>query len=74
MAADAEKKETKAVKKESVYEATYTIPELLKAAETEFETTSVVVRAALKQAGKKSYTLNEAKKLIERMKHKEVRA
>ena len=56
------------------YEATYTIPELLAAAATEFKTTTVIVRAALTKAGKSAYTLKEAKELIDKMKNKEVKA
>ncbi|MBR5193086.1 MAG: hypothetical protein IKW37_01510 [Bacteroidaceae bacterium] len=67
--ASAEKKQ--AVKK---YEPTYTIPELVAAAKTEFKTTTVVVSAALTKAGKNAYTLEEAKQIINTMKNKEVKA
>ena len=56
------------------FETTYTVPELVAAATTEFETSTIVVKAALTKGGKESYTMKEAKHLIERMKKKEVRA
>ena len=46
------------------YEATYTIPELVAAAATEFKTSTIIVRAALTKAGKESYTLREANQII----------
>lgn len=55
------------------YEPTYTMQELVDAA-ADFNTTSIVVRAALTKGGKDAYTMKEAKQLIERMKNKEVRA
>lgn len=65
--------DTKQVEKPKVaYEPTYTVEELLQAVE-EFKTTRIVVRAALKQAGKTEYTMKEAKQLIVRMKSKEVK-
>ena len=67
--ASSEKK--KAVTK---YEPTYTIPELVAAAKTEFKTTTVVVSAALTRAGKNAYTLEEATQIINKMKTKEVKA
>lgn len=74
MAAGNEKKqETKNVKSEKTFEATYTVEELVAAA-SEFNTNRVIVRAALHKAGKAAYTMREAKQLIERMKNKEVRA
>lgn len=60
--------------KKASTEAKYTIAELVGAAASEFGTTTVVVRAALKKGGKQSYTLKEAKQLIHRMKNKEVKA
>lgn len=68
------KKELTPVKKEKSFEATYTIPELMNAAKAEFNTSSIVVRAALSRAGKESYTMKEAKQIIEKMKKKEVKA
>lgn len=68
------KNETKAKETKKVFEATYTIPELVEAAKSEFNTTSIVVRAALAKAGKESYTMREAKQLVERFKNKEVKA
>ena len=62
------------VKPAPAFEATYTIPELLEAAATEFKTNRVVVRAALNKAGKETYTMNEAKRIINEMKNKEVKA
>lgn len=64
---------SKATKTEKAYEATYTIDELAAGA-AEFNTSSIVVRAALTKAGKESYTMKEAKQFIERMKNKEVKA
>ena len=64
------KKQQEAVK----FEATYTIEELVDAAKTEFHTNSIVVRAALTTAGKTTYTMKEARELINRMKNKEVKA
>lgn len=66
------KKDLTPVKKP--FEATYTIPELVNAAKTEFKTSRIVVRAALTKAGKEMYTMKEAKFIIERMKKKEVKA
>ena len=75
MANEADKKEVKVAKPEKkAYEATYTIPELISASASEFGTTSIVVRAALKKAGKYTYTMKEAKEIVEKMKKKEVRA
>lgn len=73
------KPEVKEVKKDLTpvkkpFEATYTIPELMNAAKTEFNTSSIVVRAALTKAGKEMYTMKEAKLIIEKMKKKEVTA
>lgn len=62
------------VKETKTFEASYTIPELVEAAKSEFNASSVLVRAALTKEGKKSYTLKEAKEVIERMKKKEVKA
>ena len=70
-----EKKEvTKAKETKKAYEATYTISELANAAKSEFNTTSIVVTAALTKAGKETYTMREAKQLVERFKNKEVKA
>lgn len=71
MASEKEAKSTKAAKS---FVATYTVPELVEAASSEFGTSSVIVRAALKKAGKKTYTMREAKQLVEKMKNKEVKA
>ena len=68
------KKDLIPVKKEKPFEATYTIPELVNASKSEFNTSSIVVRAALTKAGKEMYTMKEAKQLVERMKKKEVKA
>lgn len=65
-----EKKTTASAPKKE-FEATYTIAELLG---VDFGTSSVIVRAALKKGGKESYTMNEAKTLINTMKNKEVKA
>lgn len=82
MASDVEKKQPEkeakpvkvAEKPAKVFEATYTVEELLAASAVEFKTNRVIVRAALTKAGKKSYTMREAKALIEKMKNKEVKA
>lgn len=74
MSVNEEKQEAKTTKAQKVFEPQYTVEELVSAAKSEFDTTSIVVRAALEKAGKKSYTIREAKQLIERMKKKEVRA
>ena len=55
------------------FEATYTVKELIDAAQN-LGTSKIVVRAALTKAGKDEYTMKEATNLIERMKNKEVRA
>lgn len=65
--------ETKAKSPKKIFNPTYTIDELVAAA-AEFETSSVVVRAALTKEGKTSYTKVEATRLIRRMKNKEVSA
>ena len=74
----ADKQETKQDVKQTanqkkVYEPTYTIAELMEASK-EFETNSIVVRAALTKGGKETYTKKEASQLIERMKKKEVKS
>ena len=66
-------KEAKVVKSTKEYEATYTVEELVQSA-VNLGTTKTVVRAALTQGGKESYTMNEATKLIDKMKNKEVKA
>lgn len=74
MALKDDKKEAKIVKPaKREYEATYTVEELVQAA-ADFGASRILVRAALTKAGKDSYTMKEAKQLIERMKNKEVRA
>lgn len=59
---------------QKAYVPTYTISELLAATEKAFGTNKVVARAALTKAGKKAYTLEEAKQIIKKMKNKEVKA
>ena len=66
-------KEAKVVKPAKEYEATYTVEELVQSANN-LGTTKTVVRAALTQGKKESYTINEAKNLINKMKNKEVKA
>lgn len=78
MANEGKKQEAKTAKPAKDFEATYTVEELVAAA-TNLGTTKVVVRAALTQAGKDTYTMSEAMELINRMKtkktsNKEVRA
>lgn len=67
------KKEVTTAKKAKPFEASYTIPELVDVAKTEFNTSSIIVRAALTKEGKAAYTMKEARQLIDRMKKKEVR-
>ena len=55
------------------FEPVYTVAELVKAAKAEFNTSSIVVRAALKKAGQSTYTMAEARKVIDKMKSKEVK-
>lgn len=71
--ASTSKKQESTKQPQTPVEATYTIDELVAAAKTEFNTTSIIVRAALMKAGKHSYTIREAKQLVERMKNKEVK-
>lgn len=56
-----------------VYETKYTIEELAAAADA-FQTVAIVVRAALKTAGKTEYTMKEATEVITKFKNKEVKA
>ena len=70
---ETKKPEVKAEKAAPVFEAKYTMAELLDAAKN-LGTNRVVVRAALTSAKKDAYTMNEAKQLIDRFKHKEVNA
>lgn len=74
MAPDEKKQVVKTAEKpKKAFEATYTVDELVKAAD-DFKTSKVVVRAALTKAGKASYTMREASQLVEKMKNKEVKA
>lgn len=61
-------------KKETTYESKYGIEELAAAAKDAFGTSAIVVRAALKLAGKTEYTLAEAEKIVNKFKNKEVQA
>ena len=61
-------------KKEPIYESKYSMEELAKAAKEAFGTHALVVRAALKQAGKSEYTMAEATEIVEKFKNKEVKA
>lgn len=61
-------------KKETKYESKYGIEELAAAAKEAFGTSAIVVRAALKLAGKTEYTLEEAEKIVNKFKNKEVQA
>lgn len=76
MATSTDKKETKtevqAVK--APYESKYGIDELAAAAKTAFDTSAIMVRAALKTAGKTEYTMAEAKTIVDKFKNKEVKA
>lgn len=55
------------------YETKYTIEELAEAAHA-FDTVAIIVRAALKTAGKSEYTMAEATDIIKKFKNKEVKA
>ena len=63
-----------AKKTEPVYESKYGLEELATAAKEAFNTRPLIVRAALKQAGKTEYTMTEATKIVEKFKNKEVKA
>ena len=54
------------------YVTKYTIKELSEAAETAFGTQKVIVQAALKSAGKESYSMEEATRIVTAFKNKEV--
>lgn len=62
----AEKKATPA------YVTKYTINELAEAAKTAFKTDKVIVLAALKAAGRESYSMEEATRIVTSFKNKEV--
>lgn len=68
-----QKQEIPVKKPQKAFEATYTVDELLTASGA-FGASRVIVLAALTKGGKESYTMEEAKQLVERMKNKEVRA
>ena len=68
----AAKKET--AEKTTAYESKYGIDELATAAKDAFGTNAIVVRAALKLAGKTEYTMSEAEKIVNKFKSKEVQA
>lgn len=55
------------------YESKYTIEELAEASHA-FDTVAIIVRAALKTAGKSEYTMAEATDIIKKFKNKEVKA
>ena len=55
------------------YVTKYTIKELANAAKAAFDTSKVVVLAALKCAGKDTYTMEDATKIIKTFKNKEVK-
>lgn len=58
--------------KEPVYETKYTINELVEASEA-FHADRVIVRAALKNAGKESYSMSDATRIVTAFNNKEVR-
>ena len=66
-----EKVDTKADQTVKVPESTYPISEFVENAE-KFDTDKIVVKTALDLAKKTEYTLDEAKKIIEEFKNKEV--
>ena len=55
------------------YVTKYTIKELSEAAEAAFGTHKVIVQAALKTAGKESYSMEEATRIVTAFKNKEVK-
>lgn len=57
---------------ESVYVEKYTVNELAEAAKTAFKTDKVIVLAALTAAGKDSYSMEEATRIVTKFKTKEV--
>ena len=59
-------------KKEPVYVEKYTVNELAEAAKTAFKTDKVIVLAALTAAGKDSYSMDEATRIVTNFRNKEV--
>lgn len=59
--------------KKEPYIAKYTIEELAAEAKGAFGTHKVVVQAALKKAGKDSYSMQEATSIVNKFKSKEVK-
>ena len=74
MATNDKKSVTKqtAAPKAPVYIEKYTIKELADAAKTAFGTEKAIVIAALKVAGKETYSMDEARKIVTSFKTKEV--
>lgn len=68
------KKTENKVQEKAPYESKYNIDELAAAAKTAFNTSAIMVKAALKTAGKTEYTMDEAKKIVDEFKNKEVKA
>ena len=66
----AESKNT--VKAEAIPEDKYSVSEFVLNAEKLFNTDDIIVKSALDIAGKKEYTLSEAKKLVNDFMNKEV--
>lgn len=60
------------VKAAPAYVSKYTITELAEAAKAAFNTDKVIVLAALKAAGKESYSMEEASRIVTAFKNKEV--
>ena len=69
---EGKKAAVKAEDTEKSYETAYTISELVGASER-FGAKPVIARTALLSAGKESYTIPEAQKIINTFKNKEVR-
>ena len=65
-------KTTEAEVKTAPYVSKYTIEELAEASHA-FATNKVIVLAALKSAGKESYSMEEATRIVEAFKSKEVK-
>lgn len=69
---EVKKAAVKAVETEKAYETEYTISELVEAS-SRFGVKPVIAKTALLSAGKESFTISEAQKIINTFKNKEVR-
>lgn len=64
-------KVTVQTEQKKAYEPTYSVEELAIGAKAQFNTEKIIVRAALKETGKDTFTLKEAEKIITKFKNKE---